>query len=118
VGALRAAAFLVGVLLAAGCGGEPRLSQEVARPLAHWADEVAAALELGDACGARRVATALRRGAIAAINDGDVPEDDQEELLGAVNELVEGISCTPPAADDDAAADARELAERLRERSG
>jgi hypothetical protein len=108
----------VAVLLAAGCGGEPRLAPEVAGPLAHRAEEVAAALEAGDPCGARRVAAALQRGTIAAINDGEVPDSDQEELLGAVNALVEGISCTPPGAGDGAAADARRLAERLSDESG
>ena len=106
------------MLLAAGCGGEPRLADDVAGPLAHRADEAAVALDVGDACGARRVASALQRGTIAAINDGDVPEDFQEELLASVNELVEGISCTPPEANDTAAENARALADWLRARSG
>jgi hypothetical protein len=105
------------VLLAAGCGGEPRLAAEVAGPLAHRAEETAAAVEVGDACGAREVASALQRRTIAAINDGEVPKELQEELLGAVNELVEGISCTPADVDDGVAAGARELADWLREKS-
>jgi hypothetical protein len=58
---------------------------------------------------------ALQSRAITAINAGEVPADLQEELLGAVNALVEGISCTPPDADDGAAEDARALADWLRE---
>ncbi|HWL33300.1 MAG TPA: hypothetical protein VNP89_06815 [Gaiellaceae bacterium] len=46
-----------------------------------------------------------------------MPADLQEELLGSVNALVEGISCTPPDADDGAAEAARELADWLREQS-
>jgi hypothetical protein len=46
-----------------------------------------------------------------------VPAELQEQLLGLVNALVEGISCTPPDADDGAAEDARKLADWLRERS-
>jgi hypothetical protein len=104
-------------LLAAGCGGEPRITAEVAGPLAHRAEETAAAVEAGDPCGAREVASGLQRETISAINGGDVPEDLQEELLGSVNELVSGISCTPADAREGTAADARELADWLRERS-
>ena len=46
-----------------------------------------------------------------------MPADLQEELLGSVNALVEGISCTPPDADDGSAEAARELADWLREQS-
>ena len=43
---------------------------------------------------------ALQSRSIEAINEGQVPAELQEELLGSVNALVEAISCTPPAADD------------------
>ncbi len=56
----------------------------------------------------------LHERSIRAINDGRVPERLQEELLGSVNALVEGISCTPPGAADGAEKDARALAEWLR----
>ena len=47
-----------------------------------------------------------------------MPAELQEELLGSVNALSEGVSCAPPGADDGVAADARELADWLRDRSG
>ena len=106
------------MLLAAGCGGEPRVAPEVAGPLARRADETAAAIEAGDPCGAREVASGLQRSTIAAINDGEVPEEIQEELLGAVNELLEGISCSPPRVDRGVASEARDLGDRLREGGG
>lgn len=68
-------------------------------------------------CGARDELDALQRQAIAAINDRSVPPDLQEELLGSVNALVEGVTCEPPEADADAAGDARALAAWLRGRS-
>ena len=61
--------------------------------------------------------TSIQRQTIAAINQGRVPANLQEELLGSVTALVEGISCTPPDADDGAAETARDLAGWLRERS-
>jgi len=105
-------------LLAAGCGGEPSLlGQPRADALASRADSAAGHLEREDFCAGRRAAAALQRQSIAAINEGAVPADLQEELLGSVNALVEGISCTPPDADDGAAEAARELADWLREQS-
>ena len=82
------------------------------------ADAAAVRLESRRFCAARDEIDALQRRAIAAINDRSVPPDLQEELLGSVNALVEGVTCEPPGADDGAAEDARALAEWVRERSG
>jgi hypothetical protein len=106
------------VLLAAGCGEEPSLAKPFADGLAAQTDSAAAQLERENFCAARTAASVVQRRTIAAINDGVVPADLQEELLASVNALVDAISCTPPAADDGAADGARELAAWLRSRSG
>jgi len=105
------------VLLAAGCGEEPSLARPLAGVLAARADSTAANLQRGEFCAARADATWLRRRTIAALNEGAVPAGLQEHLLGAVNALAEAISCTPAGAGDGTAADARELADWLRESS-
>ncbi len=104
------------MLLAAGCGGggEPGLPSDLAEQLAGHTESAAAQLESGEFCAAREDVAALQSRSIAAINEGQVPADLQEELLGSVNALVEAITCTPPAADDQATADARALADWLR----
>ncbi len=89
----------------------------LATTLAARADAAAAHLEQEEFCAASEDADALQRQAIAAINEGAVPAELQEELLGSVNALVEAVSCTPPEADDGATADARGLADWLEERS-
>lgn len=116
---LRRSTLALGcALLAAGCGGgEPGLPSGLAEQLAARSDSAAAQLESGEFCAARENAAALQSRAITAINSGQVPADLQEELLGSVNALLEGISCTPPAADEGAAEDARALGEWLRENS-
>jgi hypothetical protein len=108
------------VLLAAGCGGgeeQPSLAQPLAEALASRAESAAGHLDLDEFCAARTDAVVLQQQLISAINDGAVPAELQEELLGSVNALTEAISCTPPGADAGAAEDAGELADRLRERS-
>ena len=107
------------MLLAAGCGGEePVLAQPRAEALASRAESAAGHLDRDEYCAASRDAVALQRQTISAINDGAVPPELQEELLGSVNALAAAISCAPPDADDRAADDARELADRLQELSG
>jgi hypothetical protein len=108
------------VLLAAGCGGgeEPTLPSELAVQLGARSQAAAAHVEAGEFCAAREDATVLQSRTIAAINAGQVPAELQEELLGSVNALAEAISCTPPAADDSAEDDARELTDWLEERAG
>ncbi len=105
--------------LAAGCGGEERgLSSDLAERLAVRSEAVAVEVEAGDACGARVEAEALQAESIAAINDGEVPDELQEELLGSVNALLAAIGCDPAVALDSAITDARRLAALLRENSG
>jgi len=57
---------------------------------------VAAALAAGDSCGALALARRLQQRTIAAINDGKVAAGLQEQLSGAVNELVTRVHCVPP----------------------
>lgn len=104
------------MLLASGCGGEERgLSGELAERLAARSDSVAAEVDAGDPCGARAEVEALQRAAITAVNDGQVPEELQEELLGSVTALLAAVECRPPVADESAAVEARRLAALLRE---
>jgi hypothetical protein len=93
------------VLVLPACGGDdepraasPRLEPRVAAPLATQADRVAAALERGDPCTARREATELQRRTVGAVNTGDVPAALQEELTAAVNRVAAEVVCVPPAA--------------------
>jgi len=57
---------------------------------------VAAALAAGDSCRAVALARQLQQRTIAAINDGKVAAGLQEQLSGAVNELVTRVRCVPP----------------------
>ena len=57
---------------------------------------MAAALAAGDSCRALRLARRLQQRTIAAINDGKVAAGLQEQLSGAVNELVTRVRCVPP----------------------
>ena len=102
------------MLLAASCGGEERGPSETAERLAERSESVAAEVEAGDACAARVEAEALQTESIAAVNDGQVPQELQEELLGTANSLLAEIGCEPAVALETAAADARRLAARLR----
>ena len=106
--------MLLLVLLAAGCGGEERgLSSELEQ-LAVRSESVAAKVEAGEACAARAEAEALQADSIAAVNDGEVPAELQEDLLGSVNALLAAIGCDPAVALDSASTDARNLAALLR----
>jgi len=106
------------VLLASGCGGEERgLSPHLAERLAVRSESVASEVEAGNPCEARADAEQLQAETIAAVNDGGVPGELQEELLGSVNALLAAIECEPPVAPESAASDARRLADLLRESS-
>jgi hypothetical protein len=100
----RPLALLALVVGTAGCGGSsdaapPRLPREVASALAARSDAIARTLDAGDPCRAAVQARALRSRTIAAVNARRIPRDYQEELLGAVQELVasteEACSATP-----------------------
>ena len=108
------------MLLAAGCGGgeeQPEIRRELAHQLALSSELASADLEARAFCDARTKVLTLQEGTIAAINSGRIPAELQEELLASVNALLEGITCTPPAAADGAAEEAQDLAEWLRERA-
>jgi hypothetical protein len=99
----RVLVALVLVLTLAACGGEtrraePRLPAPVAADLATYAEDAAAFAAAGDPCAAREQAVALQRATIAAINAHRVPGALQEPLQGAVNNLLERLTCPRPAA--------------------
>jgi hypothetical protein len=99
------AAAAVALCLSA-CGGAkqsappppPRFSHSLAASLAAQSDAVAAALASGDSCRALTLAHRLQQQTIAAINSGRVTPALQEQLSGAVNELVVRVRCVPPPA--------------------
>ena len=102
---LELGAALAGALWLSACGGAkqaappppPTFSRSLASSLAAQSDAVAAALAAGDTCRALALAQRLQQGTIAAINRGRVAAGLQEQLSGAVNELVAHVQCVPPA---------------------
>jgi hypothetical protein len=98
---IRSAIFLALVISLAGCGGseqpprEPKIPSGLARDLAAKADEIAAALEAGDPCGAKEQAIALQGDVANAIAAGRVPRIFHRELVSAVDDLVQ-IECVAP----------------------
>ena len=101
---IRRLSVLVLVPALAACGGEsrkraePRLPGPVAADLATYAEDAAAFAAAGDPCAAREQAVALQRATITAINAHRVPAALQEPLQGAVNNLLERLTCPTPAA--------------------
>ena len=100
---LFALALLV-LVVAGGCGSttrpraqQPKLPALVAEQLAARSDKVAEALDRGDSCTALDEARRLQRDTVAAINAGRVPGPYQEQLGSSVADLVERITCVPPA---------------------
>jgi len=92
-------------LCLSGCGGAkqstpppPTLPHSLATTLAAQSDAVADALAAGNSCRALALAQRLQRQTVAAINNGRVSGRLQEQLSGAVNDLVVRVSCVPPAA--------------------
>ena len=89
-------------LCLSGCGGAkssappPTLPRSLATALAARSDAVAAALAAGNSCRAQALAQQLQQQTIAAINDGRVGPRLQEQLSGAVNDLVARVTCAPP----------------------
>lgn len=87
-------------LVAPACGGsegtapaEPRLPRALAETLAAKSDAVAVRLDAGDSCGAAEEATSLKETALAAIEDGEIPQVFQAELEANVTELAGQIRC-------------------------
>jgi len=99
----RSVAACAAVLCLSACGGgkqhtapPPTLPRSLAQALAARTDAVTAALAVGDSCRAAALAQRLQRDTIAAINSGRVATGLQEQLSGAVNDLVGRIVCVPP----------------------
>jgi hypothetical protein len=106
------------VLFAAAWGGEgPGLASDLAAQLAQRADAAAAAGDANRFCAARAQVVELQTRTIAAVNDGLVPAELQEELLGSVNALLDGVTCEPASAVDGWADAARDLSSWVRDRS-
>jgi hypothetical protein len=102
---VRLATACVAALGLSACGGDgerrappPTLPRAVAQSLATRSDAVAAALAAGDSCRAATLAKELQQQTIAAINGGAVAPALQEQLSGAVNDLVARVVCVPPPA--------------------
>lgn len=92
-------AFLLLVLVAAGCAGSsPTRARRGLPPVlaSAWATQastIATAAHSGNSCRARRLAGSLRTEVISA--GGRVPARLQGPLLEAVNSLADRITCVP-----------------------
>ena len=98
-----ALASLALVLTLAACGGSgardsssAAIPSGVANRLASMSDEVAAAWQAGDQCGAAEKADALRHATDDAIAAGEVPAAYQDDLEAAVTNLQNTANCPPP----------------------
>jgi len=98
-------AAVVAALCLAGCGSgaphgaapqPPRLERALASALASESDEIAQALDAGDACRASSLAHVLQAHTIAAINAQRVAGPFQEPLAAAVTDLSTRIRCVAP----------------------
>jgi hypothetical protein len=102
---LELGAALAAALCLSACGGAkqsappppPTFGRALASSLAAESDGIAAALGAGHSCRALALARRLQERTIAAINNGHVPAGLQEQLSGAVNELLVHVHCVPPA---------------------
>jgi hypothetical protein len=90
------------------CGGSdqtlaetPRLPRAVANELARSSEQVAAALDAGDVCGAAVLADDLENAVEGAIAEGDVPPELRPELEAAAVELQNGINCPPEPEEEE-----------------
>jgi hypothetical protein len=100
---MRLAAVAAVAVCLTACGGAkrsapppPAFSRAVAASLASQSDAVASALAVGDSCRAATLARRLQQDTIAAINEGRVSGNLQEQLSSAVNALVVRVRCVPP----------------------
>jgi hypothetical protein len=95
-------AAVAAALFLSACGGAkqppppPTFSRSLASSLAARSDAVANALAAGDSCRALSLAKVLQQRTIAAINQGRVSTELQEQLSSAVNALVARVKCVPP----------------------
>ena len=96
-------AALAAALSLSGCGSgpghraapPPKLPPAIASSLAARSDEVARALEAGNACRAAGLARQLQQQTIAAVNAHRVPAAFQEDLASTASDLVGRITCVP-----------------------
>lgn len=97
-------------LLAGACGGgqeavpapeAPALARPLAEELATQADQIAAAYDAGDVCGAAQQADALQEATVSAIASGEVPPAMREELQTAVSSLAGKIECVEEDEDEN-----------------
>lgn len=100
------AALTLAIALA-GCGDstrtsaqEPALPGAVASDLASKSDQIAAALDSGDVCGAAGLADRLRDAVDAAVSGGQVPPAFQKELEQTATDLQNEVNCDEQKQDD------------------
>jgi hypothetical protein len=91
----------------AGCGHstktsaqEPALPRAVANDLAAKSDQIAAALDSGDVCGAAALADRLEDAVDAAVSSGRVPPAFQNELEQTATGLQNEVNCEEQKQDD------------------
>jgi hypothetical protein len=91
----------------AGCGGstgtsaqEPALPRAVANDLAAKSDQIAAALDSGDSCGAAQLADRLKEAVDAAVSAGQVPPAFQDELEQTATDLQNEVNCEDKKEED------------------
>ena len=108
----RVAGTLAALSLAialAGCGssssgttaGQPALSRGVANALADKSDEIAAALESNNECGAAQLADELKDAVDAAIANGQVPAALRGELARTSTDLQNEVNCPEEHPEDN-----------------
>jgi hypothetical protein len=91
----------------AGCGDtrtsaeEPALPRAVANDLAARSDQIAAALDSGDVCGAAELADRLKDAVEAAVSGGRVPPAFQDELEQTATDLQNEVNCEEPQKEED-----------------
>ena len=102
----RLAALSLAIALA-GCGGstgtsaqEPALPRSVANDLAAKSDQIAAALDSGDRCGAAELADRLKDAVDTAVLGGQVPPAFQDELEQTATDLQNEVNCEEKKQDD------------------
>jgi hypothetical protein len=92
----------------AGCGDstrtsaeEPALPRAVANDLAAKSDQIAAALDSGDVCGAAGLADRLKDAVEAAVSGGRVPPAFQDELEQTATDLQNEVNCEEQQKEED-----------------
>ena len=102
----KVAALSLAIALA-GCGDstrtsaqEPALPRAVANDLAAKSDQIAAALDSGDLCGAAGLADRLKDAVEAAVSGGQVPPAFQDELEQTATDLQNEVNCEKKKEDD------------------